>query len=215
LRAVLGLIPDLESLRKEGSEVVFTADDGYVATMALDDALTGNGLIAFRDLDAPAGKDWQPFKQGKETTTPGPFYVVWPNQDPDDWAYPWPYQLATIDVVPFSEAYGKAMPDGGDARVRKGFNVFRTYCLKCHSVNLAGGELAPELNVPKNVTEYWDRDVLAAFVGDVPSFRAGSKMPSFVGLLTHEDIDLALDYLVHMASQKVCSTAESCEAMVE
>ena len=215
LRDLLGGIEDLEALRAAGAEIVFTAEDGYVATMALDDALAADGVVAFRDLDAPVGADWKTFKQGKTTTTPAPFYLVWPNQDPDDWAYPWPYQLATIAVEPFAARFGRAVPMGGDAAVREGFYVFKTYCLKCHSVNLAGGDLGPELNVPRSVTEYRDRAVLKGFIHDIASYRAASKMPSFAELVTAEEVDRVLDYLTHMAAQKICQDAAACDAAAE
>ncbi len=215
LRDLLARWANLDALRAAGAEVIFAATDGYVATMALDDALAADGVVAFRDLDAPAGQDWQTFKQGKTTTTPAPYYLVWPNRDPDEWAYPWPYQLATIAVEPFALRFGRAVPDGGGAAVRAGFHVFKTFCLKCHSVNLAGGDLGPELNVPRSITEYWDREVLAGFIHDVPSYRAGSKMPSFVDLLETAEIDRVLDYLTFMATQKTCTDATACAALVE
>jgi mono/diheme cytochrome c family protein len=215
LRDLLGGIEELEALRAAGAEIVFTAEDGYVATMALDDALAADGVVAFRDLDAPAGADWQTFKQGKTTTTPAPYYLVWPNQDPDDWAYPWPYQLATIAVEPFAARFGRAVPEGGDGAVREGFYVFKTYCLKCHSVNLAGGDLGPELNVPRSVIEYRDRAVLKGFIHDIASYRAASKMPSFTELVTADEVDRVLDYLTHMAAQKICRDATACDAVAE
>ena len=215
LRDLLGRVEGLEALRVAGAEIVFTAEDGYVATMALDDALAADGVVAFRDLDAPAGADWQSFKQGKTTTTPAPYYLVWPHRDPDDWAYPWPYQLATIAVEPFAARFGRAVPEGGNAAVREGFYVFKTYCLKCHSVNLAGGDLGPELNVPQSVTEYRDRAVLKGFIHDIASYRAASKMPSFAELVTAEEVDRVLDYLTHMATQKLCRDAAACDAAVE
>lgn len=215
LRDLLGMIEGLEALRAAGAEIVFTADDGYVATMALDDALAADGVVAFRDLDAPSGADWQTFKQGKKTTTPAPFYLVWPHQDPDDWAYPWPYQLATIAVEPFAVRFGRAVPDGADAAVREGFYVFKTYCLKCHSVNLAGGDLGPELNVPRSVTEYRDRAVLKDFIRDIANYRAASKMPRFAELVTAQEVDRVLDYLAHMATQKICGDADACDDVAE
>ncbi|MCP4327099.1 MAG: cytochrome c [Alphaproteobacteria bacterium] len=214
LRNLLALIPKLDDLRRGGAEIVFTAEDGYRATMGLDEALAANGVVAFRDLDAPAGKKWVPFTHGKQTITPAPYYLVWPKQDPSNWAYSWPYQLAKIAVQPFSDVFGAAVPKDPNAAVREGFYVFKTYCLQCHSVNLSGGDLAPELNVPRNITEYLQRPVLEAFIHDVPSFRAGSKMPSFKDVLAAKDVTRAVDYLEHMARQKACHDAEACAGMV-
>src|SRR5690606_1712145 len=125
---------------------------------------------------------WEPFRQGKEAITPAPYYLVWPGVDPSDPSYKWPYQLVSIELQPFETRYGAAVPKGaagGDDRARRGFLLFKEDCMGCHSVNLVGGHLAPELNVPKNVTEYWRKDDIRALVRNAASFRARSKMPAF------------------------------------
>lgn len=212
LAAVLAQIPNLEKLRAEGAVAIFEAADGYKAVMSLDKALTPGGMIATRDLDAPPGSNWHEFKQGKETITPAPYYLVWPTQSHDDWTYVWPYQLIRITIEPFTSAFGAAAPPGNVATVtRKGFDLFRTYCLRCHSVNLVGGELAPELNVPRNITEYWQPDHLRAFITNPASYRARSKMPGFKDALSEVDLDAVLAYLRVMAEHKVCGTDNLCE----
>ena len=90
LARVLALVPGLESMRRQGAVAIFEAADGYKAVMSLDNALSPGGVIAARDLDAEAGSDWLPFKQGKETILPAPYYLVWPNRPHDDWTFVWP-----------------------------------------------------------------------------------------------------------------------------
>jgi mono/diheme cytochrome c family protein len=87
--------------------------------------------------------------------------------------------------------------------------VFKENCIGCHSINLVGGDLAPELNVPKNVTEYWRADDIRALVRDASSFRARSKMPPFPQLGAG-DIDDLLHYFAAMKSQKVCDAGRPC-----
>jgi len=212
LATVLAQIPELETLRAEGAVAILEAADGYKAVMSLDKALTPGGIIATRDLDAPPGSNWHEFKQGKQTITPAPYYLVWPNQSHDDWTFVWPYQLIRITIEPFTPAFGAAAPPGTVATAtRKGFDLFRTYCLRCHSVNLVGGELAPELNVPRNITEYWSPDHLRAFILDPATYRARSKMPDFKDTLSEADLDAVLAYLREMADHKVCGAETACE----
>ena len=212
LADVLAQIPELESLRAEGAVAIFEAADGYKAVMSLDNALTPGGMIATRDLDAPPGSNWHEFKQGKETITPAPYYLVWPTQSHDDWTFVWPYQLIRITIEPFASAFGAAAPPGTVATaIRKGFDLFRTYCLRCHSVNLVGGELAPELNVPRNITEYWSPDHLRAFITNPATYRARSKMPGFKDVLSEANLDALLAYLHVMAEHKICGTDTPCE----
>lgn len=208
---VLDLIADIDRYTAEGALVVFEAADGYVATMALHTARAGGGVIATRDLDAPVGNTWIPWKQNGRAVTPAPLYLVWPGVAADDWSYAWPYQLVAIAIKPFAAQYGAAVPETDEAAVRRGFDVARVHCLKCHSVNLAGGDLGPELNVPRNVTEYWRPEALPAFIRDPLSFRAGARMPAFGGSLDDSEIADALAYLTFMAGQKVCGGEKACE----
>jgi mono/diheme cytochrome c family protein len=86
--------------------------------------------------------------------------------------------------------------------VRKGFALFKNQCIRCHSLNLQGGEVGPELNSPKNVTEYWDKATLRAFIRDAASFRLKDKMPSF-HQLTDENLDELLAYFIYMKGHKL------------
>ena len=67
---MLALIPEPESLRRQGAVAIFEAADGYKAVMSLDNALSPGGVIARRDTAAPPGADWLPFKQGKKPSPP-------------------------------------------------------------------------------------------------------------------------------------------------
>ena len=110
LTPVLRLVPGLEKLRRQGAVAIFEAADGYKAVMLLENALAPGGVIAARDLDPPPGEDWQSFKQGKESMTPAPYYLVWSGRPHDDWTFVWPYQLVRIAVEPFASAFGAAAP---------------------------------------------------------------------------------------------------------
>jgi len=183
--------------------LVFTAADGYKVAMAYPDALKEQGYIAFKD-NAAAPKDWQPFKFGKKTMTPEPYYLVWPKSGLDEWRYPWPFQLVAMSLQPAKDYYGAAAPtNSNDPQVKNGFKLFSRYCIRCHSVNLAGGNVGPELNIPKNVSEYFKENELSGFIRNASAYRAGTKMPSFENVISVEDAQSIVHYLKHKKSEKV------------
>jgi mono/diheme cytochrome c family protein len=197
--------PEADRWAAEGAVLVFRCIDGYSPSMDLARALSGDGVVATRDLDRPAGDPWEPFAHGKETITPAPFYLVWRGIDPADANYRWPYQLVSLSVETFDRRYGNAAPgDEASEEARRGFRLFVEHCASCHSVNLVGGELAPELNVPRNITEYWPAEHLAAFVKAPDTYRARSKMPGFAHLADAERAAI-LAYLAAMRGRKICS----------
>ncbi|MCC7271732.1 MAG: cytochrome c [Alphaproteobacteria bacterium] len=202
--------PQVDRWAADGAELVMTSSDGYAPSMDLARALAHDGVIATRDLDRPEGDPWAPFLKGRETTTPAPFYLVWRGVDPADPHFRWPYKLVEISVEAFDRRYGDAAPPArATARVQNGFRLFVQSCISCHSVNLVGGNIGPELNVPRNVTEYWSAQHLAAFVKAPETYRARSKMPSFAQL---PDADRAaiLAYLQAMRGRKLCGEGSAC-----
>ena len=183
----------------------FTALDGYKASIAVADVLQSGckAFVAIEDLDKEEG--WEKIQQGKEWISPGPYYLVW--QTPmEDVAprikLPWPYQMVEISIDKVNEA--QLFPDSNDKSesVTRGHKVFQQNCMACHSLNLQGGVVGPELNVPKNILEYEDRKFLKEFISDPSSFRARSKMPAFKSTLSPQEIDDVLDYLAWMGKHK-------------
>ncbi|MBY0371080.1 c-type cytochrome [bacterium] len=186
-----------------GDELVFTALDGYAPTAPYAALEKHKAYVVFQETGGKPGQ-FEKVAQGKAMVSPAPWYVVWAEGKALAHEVPWPYQLARIELVDFQKKYPKLYPQGvkADTAVGKGFAVFKSQCLKCHSINLEGGDIGPELNAPKNVTEYWNRDTLKAFIRDATSFRYKSKMPPFP-MLSEADIDNLLAYLEHMKRSKV------------
>jgi mono/diheme cytochrome c family protein len=210
LADVLALLPDVEArARRDDTAITFVASDGYRATEPLRPLWDARkrGYVAFRDLSAGARK-WKPLRAGKSWITPAPFYLVWTGaRDP---ALPWPYQLVRIELGPLGEVYAQAFPR--DPAARPGFEVFRRNCMSCHSVNLAGGSVGPELNVPRNVTEYWIAEELAPYVRNAGAYRFRARMPAFESLSEQQIADV-VRYLRAMKEAKVCSSAAGCEEL--
>ncbi len=210
LNDILGTVADLAELRQQGFELIVTATDGYTIAIPWDIALSGQGVVAVRDLDAPEGADWLTFRHDRREVLPAPFYLVWTGGAEVVPGHYWPYQAMTISIRPFVAAFGAAAPPGADEPVRRGFALFKDTCMSCHSVNLVGGIVGPELNVPRNVHEYWRPEELPAYIRDASAFHARSRMPSFGDMLSDADITAILRYLAFMAGHKVCDSAQSC-----
>ncbi|HXC06684.1 MAG TPA: c-type cytochrome, partial [Bacteroidia bacterium] len=186
----------------------FTALDGYKVSIAAADVLQSGvkAFVAVEDMDREDG--WEKIKQGKEWVSPGPYYLVWqtPLEDVTPRVkLPWPYQMVEISIGKADGGLQKLLADSNDKSesVTRGYKVFKQNCMACHSLNLEGGGLGPELNVPKNILEYEDRKFLKEFIGNPSSFRARSKMPAFNSTLSDQEIDDILDYLAWMGKHKL------------
>lgn len=178
-----------------GLRLVLLATDGYRSVTTIETARRFDGRLAIRDLKADPGHAWRQIPD-KPAVTPAPYYLVWPSANPD---LPWPYAVTEIEVWNV-EPMDLTAP-GADADAMAGHAVFKKRCFSCHSVNGVGGAVGPELNVPANVTEYWNRAALKQFIVNPASIRRDPKMPTLTGL-SDADVDAVVAYLVHMKGLK-------------
>jgi len=213
LSDVLKLAGFKDADRARGDEILFTCADGYQPSVHYKKAEDIRLFLAFQEKGNP--KRWQKVPQGKAFVTPAPFYVMGPTAETYE-VFPWPYQVVALEIISFREKYPKLYPAGlekldASSPVFRGFDIFKDNCIACHTVNLQGGDLGPELNIPKNITEYWDRDTLKEFIADASSFRARSKMTSFKHL-GPDYIDDVVTYLEHMKDHKDVEAIKSAAA---
>ena len=184
---------DKQSLEKR--QLIVYATDGY-AVPVTGEILTEDGAyLAFRDREQSG---WEPI--GPRKQDPGPLYLVWTgNAHRDTATYPWPYSVARIEVVEsLAVLYPRTTPK--DDMAKRGHELFLHKCVKCHAVNRQGGTVGPELNVPKNVTEYWTVDQIKAYVKNPATFRYGA-MPANPDL-SDGDLAALTYYLLAMKAQK-------------
>jgi cytochrome c2 len=211
IRAFVNWITNRASLDPSAAVVTFVASDGYRLTAQSRELLNTKriGALAFRLVGA---KEENPFPDATvdgTTFNPGPFVLVWDGEYDDPDHLPRPWSVVRIEVAEDSIPQEYA-PPYTTRDIMKGLGVFREQCSKCHSINKVGGSLGPELNVPRNVTEYWSRNKLAEFIKEPRSFRRGSRMPSFAWL-GDEQIEELIQYLMAMKDAKACNTKKSCK----
>ncbi len=181
-------------------EVLLRALDGYTRATRGAVLAEPGGHLAFADADrGDGGFDPIDFRGAD----PAPFFLVWQGAgERDSVRYPWPYQLAVIEVVRIEERFPHLVPTGAapDSPAQRGFAVFRESCLQCHAINGEGGRVGPELNVPQSIVDYRPEAQLRAFIRDPQQFRY-TQMPANPHL-TDADLDALLEYLRHMSRHR-------------
>lgn len=200
LRDVLNYAYGAEWTKPEWSDGIFVAVDGYQAVGTLEKLNEEGGYLAFRDLDKDRG--WEGV--GTHNADPGPFFVVWTKEGQDtDHQYPWPWQVAALDLVRFTTRYPEVLPRGAkeSSPAGRGFALFKGRCFRCHSVNQQGGKIGPELNVPKSVTEYRTKKMVQEFIKRPSEYRV-TYMPDHRDL-SQRDLDDLYEYLKLKSKQKV------------
>ena len=199
-KAVLGLYKGAEKLKGE-DPLILRASDGYKNHIKVEVLRNKDCFIAFALGEEKWDKElaWESFSHGKETSNPAPFYLVWKNGDiRKDEDKPWPYALVSFESEDSQE---EALTKPKDPTLNKGFALYKSHCLSCHSINLVGGEIGFEMNVPKNVTEYLSFEFFSSFARAPESYRAKSKMPAQA--LRLEEFKEIWAYLQGKAKEKI------------
>ncbi|HMC45176.1 MAG TPA: cytochrome c, partial [Caballeronia sp.] len=191
------------------AELQITATDGFVTNLpaALVHGDSGHGATPWLAIE-PQDKRWPRTSKGADV---GPFYLVWINPGASGvMSEQWPYQINAIRVVASRAAKWPqlAVDDSVPANspVRRGQTLFATQCMVCHRMNGAGdASVGPDLNLPRNPTEYFQAWALRAYIRDPKSIRewSGMKMPGFdKANLSDPDLDAIIAYLGYMAHRR-------------
>jgi mono/diheme cytochrome c family protein len=201
----IALNPLIRSLAKhypgslEQASVIFMALDGYQAVMPYTTVINNTGFLAFKDLSAQP-QNWHPFRFGQEMITPAPFYLVWPAMKRQDkWRFAWPFQLASIQLKPNQLVFKRAAPTSQNKVIQEGFSLFSRFCIRCHAINGAGGQVGPDLNTPVNPTALYSQAILIQRILNAKKFNPTSKMPLFEPLLSKAQTEKIIRYLEAIA----------------
>lgn len=185
----------------EKYQIVFECEDGYKPMMPLAKLLSVKSFIAVSDVDAPKGKLWSEIIKDGHQMKAAPFYLIYEGVSPKDESYKWPYNIVKIHFVTTSSTIAALFPKD-DKKAEIGFELFKKNCATCHAINKIGGNMGPELNYPKSVTEYWNKNQLKEFIKNPASFRNGVKMPTPANL-SNKEIEDIIVYLDYMAIHKL------------
>ncbi|MCX8472031.1 MAG: c-type cytochrome [Sediminibacterium sp.] len=176
----------------------FICSDGYVANTSWSKILSNKGYLItdIKSLKAQAPDS------SVSIDNFAPAYITWDiNSNFTDYIYP--YEIIGFQIFPRAAWFVHAKPSkDASQKILDGFESCKTNCLKCHSINLEGGILGPELNAPFNVTEYWKEPFLFNFIKNPQSIRFHSKMPA-LDSLSDQKIQSIIDYLSYMKSHKI------------
>ena len=187
-----------------GDEFLLRALDGYTKPSTGARLVEPGGFLAFADAERtpPDGPPaWEPID--RRQVNPGPYYLVWElSGDADPHRYPWPYQLARIEIASLATEYPHLVPTTASAGspAQRGFEIFKSDCVACHALNGEGGRVGPDLNVPRSIVEYRPREQIKAYVRDPQTFRY-TTMPSHT-YLTDADLDALIAYFDAMSGLK-------------
>lgn len=185
--------------------VLLRARDGYTRPAAGGELADPHAFLAFGEVGLDDGGSAAPrFSPiDRRAIDPAPFYLVWTDvARGDPHAHPWPYQLVTIEVARFEEAFPHTVPrdlaksDPG----WRGYALFQANCSACHAINGEGGKVGPDLNVPRSIVEYRPIPQIRAYVRD-PQATRYTSMPAHPGL-GDADLDALIAYFEAMSRRK-------------
>ncbi|MEL6256258.1 MAG: cytochrome c [Bacteroidota bacterium] len=183
---------DSSTLDIGNSSLIFECKDGYSPAMPLEEMYGKGGYITLGIKNADGGYTWPDSIEEKFA----PLYLVWKELENGVRGFPWPYGLTKMKLRNTQNTFAAALPQA-DSDFEKGYKSFKLYCMKCHQINKVGGEMGPDLNYPKSITEYMKKEDIWGFIKDPQSYRYNSKMPPMVPL-SREEYEEIYKYLVHM-----------------
>ncbi len=190
---------DLTKIDPKNTKIVFECIDGYKPEMPLELFLNANPYLAFEDIDATKGSNWEAIIKNGNEMNAAPFYIVYTSVSEKDTRFKWPYNLVKIYLEPLNKSTLELYPLK-NRKLETGYTLFKTQCLTCHAINGIGGTMGPELNYPKSVTEYWKENELVDYIVNPASFRNKVKMPT-LGISKQQSQEI-VDYLKYMSENK-------------
>jgi len=178
----------------EYTDVAFAALDGYTSITAILKLHEPGGYVVYEDMDY---KKWEPVSIRE--VNPGSYYLVWIGKEQTTAnEYPWPWQLASIDLIKFDSQYPAVVPKGAakDSSAYKGYEIFEGRCVRCHAMNRQGGTVGPDLNAPQSIVSYRSENMIKEFIKNPSKYRY-THMPDHPDL-SNQDLDNLISYFNYM-----------------
>ncbi|WGL59056.1 cytochrome c1 [Pigmentibacter sp. JX0631] len=193
--------------------ITFIAKDKFKISIPISFLEKYKPFLAIRDITLKNKMKWQDTRDGGRIINGGPYYLLWREEDKVPVEY-WAFGIVEINLSTFHETYGASIPKNtSNEKVLKGFQVFQESCSACHSMNLIGGQLGLEMNVPKNFSEYYSVEYIQAYTKSPTSFRANAKMPPVK--ISEEQFNNFFLYLKEMKENKLCNNDLTCQNLMD
>src|SRR5215210_1051519 len=200
LNTIIDSITKVNNFDTSNCVIIFKCVDGYKPLMNFSKLYrSSTPYIVYRDLSQNAINKWDETIKSKFE----PYYLVWDKVSKEDNSYAWPCGLIGFQIISINDSYRYIYPYT-DPSLAGGFTLFRDNCLKFHSINKIGGSIGPELNIPKNIMEYWTEKDIVNFIKDPASYRYNSRMPAITNVSDKEFTQI-LKYLNYMKNNKKIS----------
>ena len=192
-----------EGQRSKG--LLLRSRDGYTRPVSGQRLLESGAHLAFGEPGLmKTGEPHSRFSPlDRRQIDPGPFYLVWSGSGQNDpHVHPWPYQLTTIEVAAFEDAFPRTVPRGLDRSDAgwTGYALFQRSCASCHAINGEGGKVGPDLNVPRSIVDYRPITQIRAYIRN-PQATRYTSMPAHPDL-GESDLDALIAYFFAMSERK-------------
>jgi cytochrome c2 len=176
-------------------KIVFEAVDGYRQQMPL--ALLYEQHPVLTD-QLPTIERWS--ADIRESVLP--YYLTWQGVSSGN-GLPYPWGVTRIFLVQEPVAFPLSnLPHiSGKDRYETGYQLFNKKCRGCHSINREGGQLGPDLNYPRSVTEYRSKAFLQDFINNPQAYRYNSKMVATA--LDDQEFEALYGYLKGMSAYTI------------
>src|SRR6187402_2048905 len=115
---------DLSKVDIKNTLIVFECIDGYKPEMSLELFLKTNPFLAFKDVDAPKGSNWEKIVKNGNEMNADPFYLVYTSVPAVNEDYKWPYNVIKFRLESKNKNIEALQPKDNE-KAMKGFALYQ------------------------------------------------------------------------------------------